>query len=57
MALGALVAFGAVSELAIAAIVAIPKRSITSVRISNLSQPKQQYAYNGHLSFSYSDRC
>ena len=43
MALGALVAFGAVSELAIAAIVAIPKRSITSVRISNAAGTPPNY--------------
>ena len=35
MALGALVAFGAVSERAIAAIGSIPKRLVTNARILN----------------------
>ena len=52
MALGALVAFGAVSERTIAAIRSIPKRLITTTRILNISQQDQKYDDNGHLSFS-----
>ena len=52
MALGALLAFGAVLEEAIAAIGFIPKRLVTNARILNISQQEQQHDSNEYLSFS-----